>query len=256
MESAVKTIETWYRDKCLQRELFKNANEDVDAFDLEIIGDNPLSIRVDDFETHCYYTFNAYNLMKYFQMNANFDNPYNRKAFCMHNIRRVYAKYVQHTAPQDYLILVSTEPEERVVLSPSVNIEYMIERMKNIVRQQQETESVLDYLLDKIDSIIGSCFTYVVDDEIVHSEFCFMLSVMNAQEKSLQLRNYTNQYFSVSRDPASKKKIDDIVKQYISIYKKLLLNFDIDDEINTYHNIFVFIEEVLLHEVQLSYITT
>jgi hypothetical protein len=255
MERVVRIIETWYRDKCLQRKAFKNANEDVDAFDLEVIGDNPLSIRVDDFESHCYYTFNAFNLMKYFQMNANFDNPYNRKVFCLYNLRRVYKKYAENTSPLDYLILRSTNPTESVILTPSVNIKYMMERMKNIVREQQETESVLDYLVDKIESIISACFTYVVDDDIINSEFCFMLSVMNAQEKSLQLRNYTNQYFNVNRDALSKSKIDDIVRQYIVMYKNLIYTFEVD-EVNTYHNIFVFIEEVLLHEVHLSYITT
>lgn len=239
-----------------QRHQFQNANEDIDAFDLEPIGaENKLAIRVDDYESDCYYTFNAYNLVKFFVMTAKFENPYNRKPFCVLNIRRIYKQYANNTDSDKYLELHSKSPIEKVVLNPSVNFIFMQDRIKNIVRERTEDESIQEFIWNQISETTHECFNYPLRDDVFSSEHCFMLSIMFTQEKSLTFRNYVCQLFaSLSQHEIQQKKRElcELISHTRKNIEKLLVLEEGDEEFFVHTNIMIFIQEILRKEISVA----
>ena len=252
--SASKTIVYWLQSLLKKRKSFPNANNDIDAFDLDPIGNSKYRICIYDYQAECKYTFNAYNLLKYFVATAKFENPYTRKKFCNLNLLRIYKKYVCNTASSDYIVIESENPNEVVILNNNVNFLLMTERLKNIVKQTLEDETLADFLFEQVNKIINNCFEYCLQDEIFSSEFCFMLSIMYTQERCLLFRNYTTQLMTLNTQNSQKEYITLIIQEKKNKTLEALYGNEEDEENYIHKNILVFIEEILLKELTLAYL--
>lgn len=184
-------------------------------------------------------------------MTAQFHNPYNRKPFCVHNLKRIYSIYC--SGNNDSGIISVVYDGNVIRLDRKQNFIHLIPIIQKVVKEEAESTSLQEYLMEQIDEIIKNNFMFVLNDDITSSEFCFMLCIMNTQERSLELRTYIEQIvYTVNNVHEIKAQI----LESIETYRKetiCLFNLHDSDDYHYYYNILVFIEEIIKNDLDLVY---